>query len=261
MNNKLEILLVEDDTDICMEISELANASDDLTITGITNNSGEALTFIKNNMPDAVILDLELHDGSGSGLDLLYNMKNTSLSKIPYVLVTTNNSSPVTYESVRNLGADFIMSKHQENYSSKNVLDFLRIIRGSIQTKNDHADMLEATTESPEQYAKRIRRYIMTELDYVGINQKSVGYKYLIDAILLCDKETTQDICHILGEKYGKTNTSIERAMQNAINRAWRTCSIEDLLEHYTAKINVDRGNPTITEFICYYSNKIKNEY
>ena len=52
-----------------------------------------------------------------------------------------------------------------------------------------------------------------------------------------------------------------ERAMQNAIHRAWKKADIEDLLKHYTAKVNSEKGCPTITEFICYYANKLKYEF
>ena len=60
-------------------------------------------------------------------------------------------------------------------------------------------------------------------------------------------------------QKYGKTDSSVERAMQNAINRAWRNSDIDELLTHYKAKISSDKGVPTLTEFIHYYANKIKS--
>lgn len=50
------------------------------------------------------------------------------------------------------------------------------------------------------------------------------------------------------------------RAMQNSINRAWSTSDIQDLLDNYTAKIKSDKGVPTVTEFIYFYAQKIKNE-
>lgn len=49
--------------------------------------------------------------------------------------------------------------------------------------------------------------------------------------------------------------------MQNALNRAWKQTDVDELLVHYTAKVNTERGVPTITEFIYYYANKLKNEY
>ena len=49
--------------------------------------------------------------------------------------------------------------------------------------------------------------------------------------------------------------------MQNAINAAWKHTDIDELLTHYTAKIRSSKGSPTVTEFISYYANKIKQEY
>ena len=258
MNRKLEILLVEDDPAACKEIAGHVDDSDDLILIGVTSNSTNAVELIKDKLPDAVILDLELNLGGGSGLAVLNGLNALSLPRKPYILITTNNSSAVTYEAARQLGADFIMSKHQEGYSAKSVLDFLRIMKSSIQSDQRSSIIQENTTETPEQYNRRITRRITRELDYVGINPRSIGYTYLTEAIQIMMKQHTQNISSIIAEKYNKSESSVERAMQNAINRAWKTSNIEDLLQHYTAKINSAKGNPTITEFICYYANKLK---
>ena len=91
-------------------------------------------------------------------------------------------------------------------------------------------------------------------------NPKAIGYKYLTDAILLVMEGHTNNLCTTIGDKYSKTDASVERAMQNAINNAWRSNDIDELLKHYSARINSDRGVPTLTEFVYYYANKIKND-
>ena len=83
----------------------------------------------------------------------------------------------------------------------------------------------------------------------------------MAEAISTMMNNPTQNICTLIAENHRKSEASVERAMQNAINRAWKTSDINELLYHYTAKINSTRGNPTITEFICYYANKLRNEY
>lgn len=263
MGRKLKLLLVEDDVALCNELKELVENTEDMVLTAITNDSYKALEYIKDTMPDVVILDLELNLGRGSGLHVLQELHTLSLSfsKKPYILVTTNNSSSMTYESVRRLGADYIMSKHQDGYSCKMVLDFLRIMAPTIQSNHHIVADISTTTGTAKQYTNRIRRRAMAELDHVGISPKSHGYTYLADAICLMAEQPTQNICTVLAEQYKKSEPSIERAMQNAINRAWETYDTEDLLHYYTAKINSDKGCPTITEFICYYANKLRNEY
>ena len=107
---------------------------------------------------------------------------------------------------------------------------------------------------------KRLIQKIQHELNLIGISPKVVGYRYLTDAILATINEPNTHIFKMLGEKYKKTDASIERAMQNAINRAWRTSDIDDLLTYYTARIHSQKGVPTIMEFIFYYANKIQNQ-
>lgn len=261
MERKLEIILVEDELTICKEFGEQISNSDELILLGFTNNSTKAVELIQEHLPDVVILDLELHQGGGDGLQVLKATQDMSLSKKPYMLITTNNSSTNTYEGARALGADFIMSKHQNGYSVKGVLDFLRIMSSTIKSSRISTSVASNTTETPEQHKRRVTKRIMRELDFVGISPKSKGYIYLTDAILLMIKSPTQSICSAIADKHSKSEPSVERAMQNAINRAWKTSNTEDLLTHYTAQIHSEKGAPTITEFICYYANKLKTEY
>jgi two-component system, response regulator, stage 0 sporulation protein A len=258
---ELTILLVEDDPETCKNFARYADELNDLLIVSITNNASKALTDIQDFLPDAVILDLELHLGSGNGLEVLDGLNHLRIDIKPYVLITTNNSSNTTFEYARQLGADFIMSKHQNDYSEKNVLNFLRMMKSVIKSRSSALPSSLLTAEAPELYKKRITRRIMSELDFVGINPKAVGYQYLIDAIHIIIKKPTQNLCTIISQKHSKTESSVERAMQNAINRAWKKTDIDELYQHYTAKIHSSKGAPTITEFVHYYANKIKNDY
>ncbi len=260
MRNVLEVLLVEDDQTACKEIiQEIDNNPDDFNLIGITNSSSRAFEYVLEARPDAVILDLELHHGGGDGLDFLKQLKDSQITRPPFILVTTNNISTITHQTARQLGADFIMTKSQENYSAKNVLEFLKITKTVILNQRVQSEST-ISSESPTQATKRLQRRICNELNKVGISPKSIGYTYLIDAITMTVKEPAQRLCDKIGEKYHKTSTSVERAMQNAINRAWDTADIQDLLDNYTAKIKSDKGVPTITEFIYYYAQKIRND-
>lgn len=256
----LNVLLIEDDLEVCKKFTDYADELEDFFIVSITNNSSKALKDMCDYLPHAVILDLELHKGGGSGLEFLSELHNLNLSVNPYILITTNNSSKTTYEYARLLGADFIISKHQDNYSEKYAIDFLRMIKPAIKNKSKFYNLNTLTPESPKTLEKHITKRIITELNYVGINPKSVGYQYLIDAIHMLINKPTQNIYMVISKKYKKTEASVERAMQNAINSAWKKTDIQELLNHYTAKIHSEKGVPTITEFVSYYSYKIKNE-
>lgn len=260
MNRELNIMLIEDDTSVCKRFAEYVDIIPDISIMAVTNNSYRALELIQECLPDAIILDLELNQGKGNGLLFLQELNTLSIPFKPFILITTNNSSTITYDYARQLGADFIMSKHQEDYSEKSAIDFLQMMKDIIQNniRSSHPDY--AKSEAPSAREKRLTRLISMELDHVGISPKAVGYKYLTNAILLVIDGHTGSLCTTIGKKFSKTDASVERAMQNAINSAWRSNDIDELLKHYTARINSERGVPTLTEFIYYYANKIKND-
>lgn len=259
MERTLTVLIIEDDTDICQRLAAEIEETRDITLVNITNSSLEALELVKEQLPDAIILDLDLGSGCGNGFEFLQEVKKIPLSIAPYILVTTSFSSSNAQNFAKDLGADFIFFKHQTDYTEKKAVAFLEMMRPLI-LKSQHPNNLStALSETPAQKNQRIRRLITTELDYVGINPKSVGYQYLIDAILIAINDAQPNIPTAVSQIHKKTPASVERGIQNAISRAWHTMDIKKLSLHYTAKINPDRGMPTLTEFIYYYANKIKN--
>lgn len=261
MPKRIDLLVVEDDEATCLEYEMVCKHHDDVFLIGTSAHSSEALKITEEFKPNAVVLDLELQNGSGSGIDYLTHLEDIKLKVKPYILVVTNNVSQVTQAVVRNFGADFIIVKSQSDYSVEMVVNMLRSVISSIPNMNP-----EFSTSSPaikkrieEDYNKRLVKNITRELDIIGISPRFKGRNYLRDAIeMICHKEQTY-ICTEVAKKYSKTTASVERAMQNAIDRAWKTTDTTTLETHYTAYINPDKASPTITEFIYYYADKVKN--
>ena len=260
MDRELSILLIEDDTQVCKRFAVHADVMDDISIVAVTNNVYRALELVRDNTPDTIVLNLELNEGKGNGLQFLQDLNEIELSFKPYILVTTNVSSTVTTDYVREYGVDFIMSKHQSDYSEKNALEFLKMMKDIIQDsiKNTYEDY--GLFESKESGEKRLKCIIDNELNSVGISPKAIGYKYLEDAITLIINGEERSVCIVIGETYGKSNSSVERAMQNAIDKAWRIADPDELFDNYKARIDSRRGIPTLTEFVYYYAKKIKEQ-
>lgn len=258
MQNPLSVILIEDDKDSCKALEDYFEGLDGIKIVKTTNSSSQALEYVCQWRPDAVILDLELHNGSGSGIAFLSGLNRLLADGIPkpYVLVTTNNSSQTTYQAIRRLGADFILYKHQEDYSPKTVSEILLDV-----CLTESFDLrAKAPRRVSEISAADLRKRICEELDSVNISPRQLGYTYLADAIEIYTRERVTNVSALIGQKYHKTEASVERAMQNAINRAWSKSDIHTLEVHYTGHINPTRGVPTILEFVCHYAKKIKND-
>jgi len=261
LKRPLTLLLVEDDQEECKAFLRVTDSIDDIRLIGVTNNETKALEYVKDHIPDVIVLDLELHRGSGSGISFLTTLNKMRMKYSPFILVTTHNISRITHEQARHLGADFIMVKSQEDYSVKNVVDFIRSLKNVIfDSKKKAKEKGDLADESPAELKKRLETRVTTEIDQIGISPKALGRGYLIEAIMLRVAGQSQQTAEI-ARKYGKTDASVERAMQNAINKAWSTMHPDDLMLHYTARIHSDKGVPTLMEFIYHYANKLKIEY
>lgn len=254
---ELTVLLIEDDIEACNEIQNYIDRLDDISLVGITDDSNKALDLVKYYIPDAIILDLELRQGGGNGLIFLSKLHDLNLDKLPYVLITTQNTSNVTLEAARQLGADFIISKYESDYSGQKPVELLRMMRNAIQR---HSTPDSTPHTSPADQNRKLTIRIQRELNAVGISPKAIGFQYLTDAIMLAINDPGPNLSAKIAEKYNKTSSSVERAMQNAINRTWSSGNPEELSSHYTAVINCERGVPTLTEFIYFYANKLKVE-
>jgi len=105
-NRIVNILLVEDDMRDCKIIKEYADTRDDVKLVKIANSSKEAIKDIKTYVPDAIILDIELNNGEGSGLQVLEQIKELDLDIKPVIVITTNISSKTVYAYAHSNGAD-----------------------------------------------------------------------------------------------------------------------------------------------------------
>ncbi len=256
---KIDLILIEDDIKTCNEYKKLIPYYGQLNLTGITSDADEAIQMIKKQPPNAIVLDLELHKGKGNGLSFLMELNKLNLPKNPFVLVVTNNISEVTHSAARNLGADFVITKNQNDYSVEMILNFLLTLEGTgVTLDSPKTGKSVSELKCGISYIEKMQDQINKELDSIGISPKLKGRQYLRDAIELTCNKKRSNLCAEIAKTYSKTDASVERAMQTAINHAWHNTDIETLEKNYTAYINPRKGVPTVTEFIYYYADKVK---
>lgn len=271
MSATIKILILEDDAADRMQFEHCVTEHTDIEIVGCTANAAEALAIARQTNPDAMIIDLELHNGSGNGLQFLSDLKKTPLKTAPYLLITTNNSSHTTHEAARSLGADFILTKYESDYSADYVIGFLKMMHATIHGNSAKEGAVTAKSSVCQNNRSKcslhdipeteLMEFIRNELLLIGISPKAVGFHYLADAVFIKLQDSHANVYKIIGPKYKRSDPSIERAMQYAINRAWRTGDPDELLNKYTARISADRGVPTIMEFVYFYVSKAQNNF
>ena len=263
MDKPMSLLLIEDDVAECIRFKDYADSEADVTFVGMTGSSIEGLKRVKARLPEGIIVDLELHKGEGSGIQFLTDLKKINLPFKPIIIVTTSSTSGIVYAHVRDLGVDHIFYKGQKDYCPSMVINTLLVLRKFLRLgqHNSAPDDLQ-TIESPEELHDRINQRIDTELNAVGISVRYKGRTYMNEAIfnLICDdsNNSTDAVLYQVSKNHHVTYSSVFRAIQTAINKAWDTTSYSELMENYPMRINHNTGVPSPTEFVYNYAEKIR---
>ncbi len=256
MPNKLSVLIVEDNEDDANALTAEINAhADKLCFAGTSKSSIAALDYIRNHKPHAVILDLELQGGYGDGLDLLEKLQSTVVCPKPYIIVNTNSPSVITRNAAKRYGADYEFAKWQKGYSPKMVIaQLLRVAPVILGYEEEPPAPL-----NDQQLEIRMCEFLQDEFNKLGVCVKDVGYNYLVDAVILATKGENSNLGKIIGEKAGISSSGVMHSMQYTIDKTWKNNDINHLQKHYTAPIRKDRYEPTSSEFVFFYKQKLIN--
>lgn len=252
---QITIMILEDDLNTCAEIQNYTKGKKEYKIVAQTTSSKEALELLKNKNPKVIIVDIELHNGEGSGISFLKALPTLPLLYKPFIIVNTNIISEKIYDEIHSSYADIILYKKQPNYSIDMIFEAIDFVFKSTKPQQTQKNIVDKE--------EIISNIINNELDKFGASYKLKGRVYMYEALyylLTNSEEEIRDIpvFQYLSNKHKILVGSIARAIQTAINTAWRTMPLEDLEELYTAKINYHTGVPTPTEFIYYLHEKIK---
>jgi len=260
----MKIVLIEDDVSACKKFAECVNRRKDIVFVGMTDNSDEGLDFVKNKLPEAVILDLELNWGGGSGTDFLKKLSKLEMNLRPIIVVTTRNRSEMMQNYLHTkYGVEWIFCKEQNDYSPDMVIEQLLELRPFFYKQRGDGNPELRTIETPEELKNRIMARISAELNEFGMSLKYKGRTIAEEAIYrLINKKNDKDSEKVFDELARERKThynNIVRPIQTAISSAWdNPDDMERLLKVYTAPVRSDIGAPTPTEFIHYYADRIR---
>lgn len=98
MNNKIKIIIADDNYAICDTLEMYLNKFEDIEILGKANNDADEILMIENLKPDIVISDLE-RDGKYTGLEIIkkFNKKKESPK---FLVFSADKQEDFTHEEV-----------------------------------------------------------------------------------------------------------------------------------------------------------------
>jgi len=258
----MQLLLVDDELDYRLDfknyISKLVPRLGYPLSLYLAEGERQALELIQKLSFDAIIVDLELHLGDGDGISLLKKIKSMNLPNTPYIVVATFIRSPITKETARDYGADYIFWKKKRDFSPTLVMEHIcAYFQYAISTQPSNPDVVKIPG---------VELDLIEQINKNGFTDDMIGKRYVIEAIKIAAELNNPnislhgDVYPIIARKYNKSVFSINRAIESAINKAWHITDSDILAECYPLAVSGSKGAPTNKEFIFYYARQINSE-
>jgi DNA-binding NarL/FixJ family response regulator len=119
-SKKLRVVIVEDSPIIRARLAETLSEIPNLEITGQAESESDAVSLLGTGDWDAVVLDLQLKQGTGLGV--LKKLRVDGRPSHTKVIVFTNYAFPQYRDRSMSFGADFFFDKAREFHRVRDVL-------------------------------------------------------------------------------------------------------------------------------------------
>ncbi|MBP3906046.1 MAG: sporulation transcription factor Spo0A [Peptostreptococcaceae bacterium] len=266
MNEKIKIVLADDNRDFCQVLREYLSNEDDIEILGIAKDGIEALDLVNRTQPDVLVLDVIMPHLDGLGVIERLNAMN--LPKMPKIIVLSAVGQDKITQSAINLGADYYIVKPFD------FVIFINRIRGLVSNKNAvvetkaRASMdIKMTKTDFVKNVGNIETEITNIIHEIGVPAHIKGYLYLREAIkMVIDNvellgAVTKELYPSIAKKFNTTPSRVERAIRHAIEVAWSRGKVDTINQLFGYTVHNTKGKPTNSEFIAMIADKLRLEH
>ena len=231
MNEKIKIVLADENKDFCQLLKEYLSNEEDIEILGIAKDGIEALELVQKTQPDLLVLDVIMPHLDGLGV--IEKLNSMNLPKQPKIIVLSAVGQDKITQTAINLGADYYIVK---------PFDFVRNA-GNIETE------------------------ITNIIHEIGVPAHIKGYLYLREAIKMVIENVellgavTKELYPSIAKKFNTTPSRVERAIRHAIEVAWSRGKVDTINQLFGYTVHNTKGKPTNSEFIAMIADKLRLEH
>ncbi|MCG8499043.1 MAG: sporulation transcription factor Spo0A [Firmicutes bacterium] len=261
LENKIRIVIADDNKDFCEIMCEYLNNQEDIEVVGVAKDGSEACELITALLPDVAILDVIMPHLDGLGVLEQLNAANLSHKPI-YIMLSAVGQDKIT-QSAMALGAEYYVVKP---FDINVLLERIRQLKGSIQVKKTPVNQA-AVNDAKAAYGiplKDVESSVTKVIHEIGVPAHIKGYQYLRDAIMMAIKDMeiinsiTKQLYPNIARQYNTTPSRVERAIRHAIEVAWGRGQVEILNSLFGYTIQTSKGKPTNSEFIAMIADKLR---
>ena len=266
VNEKIKIVLADDNKDFCQVLKEYLSNEDDIEILGIAKDGIEALDLVKRTQPDLLVLDVIMPHLDGLGV--IEKLNAMDIPKMPKIIVLSAVGQDKITQSAINLGADYYIVKPFD------FVIFINRIRELVSNKTTHIEPksrvntdIQMTRSDFVKNSGNIETEITNIIHEIGVPAHIKGYMYLREAIkMVIDNvellgAVTKELYPSIAKKFNTTPSRVERAIRHAIEVAWSRGKVDTINQLFGYTVHNTKGKPTNSEFIAMIADKLRLEH
>ncbi|MGI6537415.1 MAG: sporulation transcription factor Spo0A [Caldicoprobacterales bacterium] len=263
MNDRISILIADDNKDFCNIIAEYLSKQDDMEVVAVAYDGVEALDLIHKLQPDLVVLDIIMPQMDGLGV--LEKLNEEKMEQKPKIIILSAVGQDKITQRAISLGADYYIVK------PFNLEIFLRRIRELTFHQHTSSYLIQRapsyifnTKPQSKKNEKNLESDITSIIHEIGVPAHIKGYQYLREAITMVVNDMdllsgiTIKLYPGIAKKFNTTPSRVERAIRHAIEVAWSRGRIETINKLFGYTIHDEKGKPTNGEFIAMIADKLR---
>ena len=260
--NDLRIAIVDDNKEMVDLLSSITDEELDIEVVGKAYNGNDAITMIREKMPEIVLLDLILP--GCDGFAVMNNILNDeSLGNYPsFIVISAAVDERIIHETFK-LGAVYYFIKPFDNSS---LINRIKTIASGVQ---EEYSTCPSEIIIPKRYVNDdiIEDDTTRMLHELGVPAHIKGYNYLRECIIMAYKEPdvlnciTKVLYPTIAKQHDSTPSRVERAIRHAIEVAWSRGDIQTLTYYFGSTVDKFKGKPTNSEFIALLADRLRLEY
>ncbi len=247
MENTKRIVVADTGTEFRKSLIRALAEEPDFQIVGETGDGTELMNLVRQEQPDAVVMDMVLTGGM-DGMDVLDAF--SLMEDRPKVLVLSSYIRGSVVDAAAAKGADFFLIKPCRLTAVGERLRQIMSSSGVEESETNHSENLESQ--------------VTAIIHEVGVPAHIKGYQYLREAIIIAvnDMDVINAVTKVLypevAKRFNTTPSRVERAIRHAIEVAWDRGDLETLQKYFGYTVSNAKGKPTNSEFIAMIADRLQ---
>lgn len=248
----IKVLMIDDNVELVKMVKEYFSDHANIDIVLEANDGVEGIRLIKEKQSDYDVVLLDLIMPKMDGIDVLEEMRRSSIDK--KVIVLTSYNSEEVIRKTSELGINYFMLK---------PFEFSSLERKIISCFPSS----EIASKTIDVYHNNLQISITNILHELGVPSHIKGYQYIREGIsIVYDRPEviggiTKELYPDIARTFSTTVSRVERAIRHAIEVSWNRGNWDLMEEIFGHSVDIDKAKPTNSEFIVTVADKLRLEH